>query len=99
VCTDRTTTAPVCGSARGDDDWFALAAAVVYFDHPQDALVDHALCIDFRARAAGDPGNPARHVAVELDIESARTLARTILDTVDAPGVRALTRSPVPQTS
>ena len=35
------------GSAKGPDGWFKLAQANVYYDHPYDAPMDHALVIDF----------------------------------------------------
>ena len=74
MCTYVTTTAPVSGSAYQGDDWFSVDRAVVYFDHPQDASLDHALCIDVW-------GGQAR-VAVELDPASARRLAEAILATL-----------------
>jgi hypothetical protein len=82
VCTYLTTTAPVAGSAYRGDDWFAVDRAVVYFDHPQDAPLDHALCIDVWGTGA--------RVAVELDARSARALAEAILATLDSDEVAAL---------
>ena len=46
MCTYVTTTTEVAGSAYLGDDWFPVDRAVVYFDHPQDAPFEHALCID-----------------------------------------------------
>ena len=71
MCTEITNTTHVAGSGKDGDDWFALAKAVVYFDHPQDAPLDHALCIDV--------WGGAERVAVELDAVSARRLAESIL--------------------
>jgi hypothetical protein len=88
VCTYLTSTAPLAGSALGENGWFALGQAVVYFDHPQEAAAEHALCIDFRPAGGADP---SRRVAVELDAASARTLADQILATLDNDEVRALT--------
>jgi hypothetical protein len=86
MCTYLTLTNEVTGSGfRGGDDWFRLAEAVVSFDHPQDAMVEHALCIDFR----GD--GPASRVAVELDAASARRLATSILAALDSPEAIELT--------
>ncbi|MBV8693846.1 MAG: hypothetical protein JOY57_19520 [Actinobacteria bacterium] len=82
MCTYVTTTAPVAGSAYAGDDWFAVNRAVVYFDHPQDAPLDHALCVDVW-------GNGER-VAVELDAASARALAEAILATLDSDEVAPL---------
>jgi|HubBroStandDraft_1064217.scaffolds.fasta_scaffold954691_1 hypothetical protein len=88
MCTYLTSTAPLAGSALGSDGWFSLGQAVVYFDHPQDAGAEHALCIDFRP---GGDADPARRVAVELDAVSARALAAQILATLNHEEVRALT--------
>jgi hypothetical protein len=84
VCTYVTTTTAIDGSALRDDDWFTVERAVVYFDHPQDAPVDHALCIDV--------WGGAQRVALELDAASARRLAEAILATLAAPEVELLTR-------
>ena len=85
MCTYLTLTAEVAGSAMGAE-WFALERAVVYFDHPQDAPLEHALCIDLHAGA----GDPSLRVAVELDAASARRLAETIMSVLDAPEAREL---------
>lgn len=84
MCTYLTHTTEVRGSALRADDWIELRKAVVSFDHPQDARLDHALCIDFRA-----DGTSSR-VAVELDAASARRLAESILATLDSAEVRSL---------
>ena len=83
MCTYVTTTAAVAGSAYNGDDWFATDRAVVYFDHPQDAALDHALCIDV--------WGGRERVAVELDADSARRLAESILAILDDDEVRVLT--------
>jgi hypothetical protein len=82
MCTYVTTSAEVAGSGYGGDEWFRVDRAVVYFDHPQDAPVDHALCIDV--------WGGTERVAVELDAASARCLARAILDTLDHAEVKPL---------
>ncbi|HET6772687.1 MAG TPA: DUF6295 family protein [Acidimicrobiales bacterium] len=83
MCTYVTTSVEVAGSGYGGDEWFGADRAVVYFDHPQDAPLDHALCIDLWG--AGE------RVAVELDAASARRLAEAILRTLDHDEVRPLT--------
>ena len=82
MCTYVTNTAAVSGSGYTGDDWFRVERAVVYFDHPQDAPIDHALCIDV--------WGGTERVAVELDAQSARQLAETILATLDHDEVRPL---------
>jgi hypothetical protein len=88
MCTYVTTTAAMAGSAQRDDEWFRVDRAVVYFDHPQDAPVDHALCID----VWGD----GERVAVELDAPSARRLAEAILSTLAHDEVKPLLATLVP---
>jgi hypothetical protein len=83
MCTYVTTSVEVAGSGYGGDEWFGADRAVVYFDHPQDAPLDHALCIDLWG--AGE------RVAVELDAASARRLAEAILRTLDHDEVKLLT--------
>jgi len=85
MCTYVTTTARVAGSGYGGDDWFPVDRATVYFDHPQDAPLDHALCVDVWA------GDGRERVAIELDAASARRLAEAILGILDEDEVRALT--------
>ena len=82
MCTYVTNTAAVSGSGYLGEDWFPVDRAVVYFDHPQDAPLDHAMCIDVW-------GDGAR-VALELDAGSARRLAETILATLDHDEVKQL---------
>ena len=76
MCTYVTTTVDLRGSGYRGDDWFAVDRAVVYFDHPQDAPLDHALCID---AWSGD----GERVSIELDAASARRLAQSILDVLE----------------
>jgi hypothetical protein len=87
VCTYLTTTAELAGSGRAGGEWFRLRQGVVYYDHPQDAPVEHALCIDFR-------GAGLERVAVELDAPSALRLARAILATLEHPTTRQLEDAP-----
>jgi Family of unknown function (DUF6295) len=83
MCTYVTTTAAVAGSGYGGEDWFPVDRATVYFDHPQDAPLDHALCVDV--------WGGGERVAIELDAASARRLAEAILGILDEDEVRALT--------
>jgi hypothetical protein len=86
MCTYITLQSPMRGSGLAAGEWFRLARAVVYYDHPQDAPVDHAVCLDFRP--AEGPAN--RRSSVELDAASARRLAETILQLLDDDQVRIL---------
>lgn len=83
MCTYVTTTADVTGSAYAGGEWFRADRAVVYFDHPQDTPLDHALCIDVW-------GVDGERIAVELDAVSARRLAESILGVLSDPEVELL---------
>jgi hypothetical protein len=87
MCSYLTLSTEVGGSGLRDDEWFALQRAVVYFDHPQDAPLEHALCLDVHG------SSPTERVAVELDAASARRLAETILAVLDDAETRALVRA------
>jgi hypothetical protein len=63
------------GSGKGKDGWFVVRQANVSYDHPFSLPTEHALNIDFVNESLG----PGARVAVELDVESARTLVNTIL--------------------
>ncbi len=80
MCTYITVKVDTEGSGKGAQGWFPLTETTVYFDHPVHASADHTLTIDFR--------NPERgagaRVAVELTAETARALAKAILETLDA---------------
>lgn len=69
----------VFGSAKGGDEWRRIDTAHVYFDHPYDAPLDHALSVDFLNHAAGSRDR----VAIELSAQSARDLAHAILAALD----------------
>jgi len=82
MCTYVTRKTAVDGSVLVDGEWQRADRAVVYFDHPQDAPLAHALCIDVWS----DDGR----VAVELDAASARRLAESILGILDEREVQQL---------
>lgn len=90
MCTYITMQSPMRGSGLAAGEWFRLDRAVVYFDHPQDAPVDHAVCLDFRP----SEGTADQRASVELDAASARRLAETILQLLDNDEVRALEPDP-----
>ena len=61
-------------SAKGAKGWMSVDTANVYYDHPYHAPLDHALGIDFVNEALG----PGARVAVELSVEAARQLVKTV---------------------
>lgn len=75
MCTMIVQQVPVEGSGKGRDGWFAVRQANVSYDHTFNAPMDHALNIDFVNEAEG----VGARVAVELSVESAQKLVKTIL--------------------
>lgn len=72
--------ARIFGSAKGKSDWKAVDTAHVYYDHPFHAPLEHALGIDFFNERDG----VTERVAIELSVESARELVRTILAALES---------------
>ncbi|MEK7210538.1 MAG: DUF6295 family protein [Candidatus Binatota bacterium] len=62
------------GSGKGKDGWFEVRQLNVSYDHPYHVPLEHALNIDFVNEAEG----PGARVAVELTLDSARQLVKTI---------------------
>jgi hypothetical protein len=85
MCTYLTEKVGVEGSGKGAAGWFPVTEASVYFDHPQHALAEHTLNIDFLNPGQG----PSARVAVELTAASARVLAAAIESALAAapPGI------------
>ncbi|MGO9962023.1 MAG: DUF6295 family protein [Acidimicrobiales bacterium] len=80
MCTYQTAKVALKGSGKGPAGWFPVSSATVYFDHPAHYSAEHSLNIDF----LNLDGGALSRVAVELDPASARQLARTILETLEA---------------
>jgi hypothetical protein len=74
MCTMITQRAPIIGTGKGSDGWFPVSEVNVSYDHPFNAPFEHAVNIDFVDEKQG----PGARVAVELSVESARNLIRTI---------------------
>ena len=72
MCSYITEKAAIVGSAKGRDGWMSVDQAVVYYDHPTHAPLDHALNVDFVNSAT------RQRVAIELSAESARELIARI---------------------
>jgi hypothetical protein len=62
------------GRGKHGEDWFEVREANVSYDHPYDLPLEHALNIDFVNEALG----PGARVAVELSVDAARRLMKTI---------------------
>ncbi len=74
MCTMIVKQVDIDGSGKGTAGWFAVRQANVSYDHPFSAPLEHALNIDFVNEAQG----LGARVAVELTVESARTLVEAI---------------------
>jgi Family of unknown function (DUF6295) len=74
MCTMIVRQVEVEGRGKGAGGWFTVRQANVSYDHPFSLPLEHALNIDFVNEAQG----PGARVAVELTVESARTLVETI---------------------
>ncbi len=74
MCTMIQMKAPVTGSGKGPQGWFAVTQANVGYDHATHFQLEHALLLDF---VNPDLGTAAR-VAVELDLDSGRALVEQL---------------------
>jgi hypothetical protein len=66
--------AKIQGRGKSGEAWFEVREANVSYDHPYDMPLEHALNIDFVNEAQG----PGARVAVELSVDAARQLVKTI---------------------
>ena len=80
MCTYQTEQLPVSGSGKGPARWLRVTEASVYVDHPVHAMAGHTLNIDLRNPGEG----PSARVALELHPQAARSLAESILRSLDA---------------
>ena len=86
MCTMIAQQVRIFGRGKSGPEWFDVREANVSYDHPYDLPLEHALNIDFVNEAMG----PGARVAVELSVEGARQLVKTIQDILaqaDARGV------------
>ncbi len=74
MCSNIVEVGTIAGFGRGPQGWFDLKQAIVSFDHPSHANVEHAINVDFVNEAEG----LSARVAVELTAESARELIRVL---------------------
>lgn len=79
MCTNIVERTNVSGSGRGAQGWFNLNEVSVTYDHPFHVSLEHALNIDFTNEASG----VGARVAVELTLDSAKELARVLLEAVN----------------
>jgi hypothetical protein len=75
MCSYIVEKAKLYGTAKGPgSEWRKIDTANVYYDHPYEAQLDHALCVDFVCEADG----ARERVAIEISRESALDLIEKI---------------------
>jgi hypothetical protein len=74
MCTMIAHQVKIHGRGKSGPEWFEVREANVSYDHPYDLPLEHALNIDFVNEAQG----PGARVAVELTVDAARQLMKTI---------------------
>ena len=87
MCTSIVEIAGAEGAGRSMDGWFSLTHSVVAYDHPQHALLEEAVTIDF-VNHAKDAGARA---AVELTLDSAKALHAAMAKVIEAAEIEDLT--------
>ena len=89
MCSYIVEKASIVGTAKGPNSrWIKIDTANVYYDHPYEAQLDHALCVDFVCEAQGG----RERVAIEISRESALELIdkiKTALASGDAAHAKA----------
>jgi hypothetical protein len=80
MCTLIADTIDVAGAGKGRAGWIPMSEATVGYDHPSFTNAEHAVLIDFTHAARGIDAR----VAVELDLDSARSLVALLQRTIDA---------------
>ena len=74
MCSYIVEKARLAGTAKVPNSrWMKIDTANVYYDHPYEAQLDHALCVDFVCNADGG----RERVAIEISRESALDLIET----------------------
>jgi hypothetical protein len=80
MCTMIAINAGLRGAGKGTDGWFPITEATVGYDHATHTADEHALLLDFANYEIG----PDARVAVELDLQSGRTLLRQLQEAISA---------------
>lgn len=80
MCTSIVEIVGAEGAGRSKYGWFALSHAVVAYDHPQHALLEEAVTIDFVNHTEG----AGARAAVELTLDSAKALHAALAKVIEA---------------
>ena len=80
MCTSIVEIAGAEGAGRSMDGWFSLTHSVVAYDHPQHALLEEAVTIDFVNPTKG----AGARAAVELTLDSAKALHAALAKVIES---------------
>jgi hypothetical protein len=89
MCTSIVEIAPAHGMAKREDEWFPLTHSVVAYDHARHALLADVITIDF-INGSLPPGARA---AVELTLDSAKTLCEALTKVIAEAEIEEAERS------
>lgn len=80
MCTSIVEIVDAQGAGRNKEGWFSVTHSVVAYDHPQHALLEEAVTIDFVNHAKG----AGARAAVELTLDSAKALHAALAKVIAA---------------
>ena len=80
MCTSIVEMADVEGATRSGDGWFKVRRVVAAYDHPQHALLEEAILLDFVDHEIG----ASARAPVELTLEAAKALQGVLGKVIDA---------------
>ena len=88
MCTSIVEIAAAEGMAKSADEWFTLTDAVVAYDHARHALLGDVITLDF----INTDLPPGARAAVELTLESAKSLHDALAKAIAAAEVEEAER-------
>ena len=89
MCTSIVEIAAADGMAKREDEWFPLTHAVVAYDHARHAVLADVITLDFVN--SGLP--PGARAAVELTLETAKSLAAALAKAIAEAEIEEAERS------
>ena len=88
MCTSIVEIVDAQGAGRSRKGWFSLSHAAVAYDHPQHALLEEAVTLDFVNLAKGADAR----AAVELTLDAAKALHAALAKVIEAAEIEEATR-------
>ena len=89
MCTSIVEITAAEGMAKREDEWFPLTHASVAYDHARHALLADVITIDFINEALP----PGARAAVELTLETAKSLAAALAKAIAEAEIEEAERS------